>query len=351
MSTDGFTPEVIAQIQAKRQQELGAEPHKEEEKEPENKIEPQPVPEPEKAEPEPTPDPEEDEVDKEIEASANQRLFGKTESKKEEEPVKTTGEIPKEVEEQLQRLTAYEELFNDSELAWAIQQRQQGKSIYEAFKEAAPIDVKKLSAEELYGIELKKYSAHLSEEEVAAEMERFKDLDKIEKLRLTQPIREQLEKEQAEKQRNFSADPEARKKQQEAEYKKQEELAKKYQDDLNNTISALKGQAFYGVTVDDKILKQISDETSKDGFPAIFKPDWTPDNEAMIELAILRTQMANILKVNIKKVKNETQIDMLKERRNVSLKDGTGAPITRGANDDSYEARKQRVLDGFGKTK
>lgn len=263
----------------------------------------------------------EDDVINEI---ASQTLFETpaVEEKKPEPKAETaTTEIPQEIQA---KVTEYDSLMSDPEIAWAIAAKREGKSIVEALKDALPVDTSKLTVNELFEIDLKNISQYMTEEDIEDARKEFESLSKYEQIKKVQSVREALERQNEEKQRAFKVDPEKAKQDRldaEKDLKTEEE---RIAAETATLLNGLKDKTVFGLKVDDKIFKQVADYLYSEECPAIYKKDGKPDIQAMIELSFNRTQFKNVLAANLKKKIAEEKINMLEERRNVNLNTGSG---------------------------
>jgi hypothetical protein len=229
---------------------------------------------------------------------------------KEKEKEKPAEPADKDVEALKAKASFYDELESDPILKSVIEARKQGKDVYEVLEKYKPVDVTKISADQLTESYLKEQidllAKYESGEELEASVEELKDkfnsLDKPQKYALLEQQRSKIAEAEAKKIEALKDNPLA---QPAYDFGA---ISKKAQADLNDVAKQSVGKVFEGVELTQDIVSRVVEQIQ--GEDAAFVGDpLNPDAKkvfvANLKLVLFEDSMKLAEKRGMKKAREE----------------------------------------------
>jgi len=203
-----------------------------------------------------------------------------------------------------------DELLNDPEVKAFIEAKKNGKTLASFLNEIKGVDVDKISAEDIFKVDLQKYGA--KDEALEDALEEFRAKPAWQRDKDVAPLREAMKKEQAEKLSKFSTDSAL-------ESQKQDDLLKKGYDDLDTHLKDITGTKIDGF----EITKEVSDGIGnfvKNQFN-IYKEDGSFNIPYLVDIALYKTHKKEIMKANFESLEKQIEDKYIKEYSRPSKKE------------------------------
>ena len=238
-------------------------------------------------------------ADTEAKEASTQNWWETPEKKKEEPTVETDKDIQAKVIE-------YDKLISDPEIKAFVEAKKAGKTLRSFVGELKGVDPESLSPKQLNEIKLKKYN--LTTEEYTEEVEKFDELTKIQQVTATQPIKDELLKEQDERLSKFSTEATAESKEKDDRMKV---IIEKAKTDLDAHLKAIEGTELLGVKITPEIVEGLRAFADKDF--TIHNPDDTYNIPYMVELGLFSKYRKQLMTENIERATEKGKGEVLKE--------------------------------------
>ncbi len=165
---------------------------------------------------------------------------------------RTTADIEEEYRPYKEKATEYEAISSDPLTKAFIEWRKNGGEDPSDFiKKTGVVDIKSLTPEQLLELDMKENK--FTEEEIAEEMDRFKDLSAYEKRKQTKSIQDEFAKKRDEKLKTFTTNNEQ-------VQKVVAEATKRGTQELDSVIQKMTGKSYKGLLIAPEMVDRIRQE-------------------------------------------------------------------------------------------
>lgn len=227
---------------------------------------------------------------------------------KEISSVDNTKELSKKYETKAKE---YEDLVSDPLIKAYLSAKEAKKDVSTFIDEIKGEDIKSLTDEQVWQKELK--SANLTDDEISAEMDSFKDLSPYQKKKQAEPIRAKLQSEQANRLKQYASENSAT-------AARAQEVTQKFITEKEQYLNSKKGKVEMGLEMTPARLQEVSDYV--DNFN-LQRPDGSVDVARIGRLGILEKNYKLLLQNAYNKGGGDREIKLMKEMARPSREDGT----------------------------
>jgi len=271
-------------------------------------------------------------------ASVDFDLFDtQTGEQKKTEPSKV--ELPEDVKA---TLAEYEQVKTDPLFDAYIKAKKTGSADFLDVirREGLLIDVKSLPADDVFKADLMRLKAldpSITDESIEDELDAFRSLSNIEKVRRTAPIREQLIKEQEERAKRLGKVFDTRAK---------AEDPNKILEEFSTSAEKLKGSKFLYTQVGDEQISKAKGMV-KNGLLSFRKQDGSIDHDAAAKAAFILSNFRSLVEDARKEAYLEGKRSEQKKNGNAKspIKISASLPEHRGDTSGDYEALKKKAKE------
>lgn len=253
----------------------------------------------------------------------------------------------KEKQENTNRIVQeYDSILKDPLIASIIEAKKAGKDVLSVIEEIKPVDYKNMSEQQLVDLKFKKLG--LDGEDLKDAIDDFNSQPKWKRVEELNNMRTSLNSEQDERLKGYRHSVNANS-------QKQNEVFKKYEQELNIYSNDLVGKEVNGITITKEIADGVKNNAQTSFFKSLFNEDGSWNAERIFNLSLLDGNIKKIVKTNVDKARNRGKGEIL----NSITRPDANITNTRKPNENSVgkeerevnEAQNELFNQGYGRKK